>query len=137
SHEYCDLYLAGCHKWLQGFHAMGLGFYGRRQSKAVIETLLEHLLSSGELNDPLLRFTRQLETATLDGVSETVNLIPLFTCQGAAAEALESLSPLAALLAMRTTNVIQAAAVADECGWHSILPAQPFRTGILLLQAAR
>jgi selenocysteine lyase/cysteine desulfurase len=137
SNTYCDLYLAGCHKWLQGFHAMGLGFYGRPQSRVMIETLLEHLLSTGELDDPLLRFTSQLETATLDGELETVNLIPLFTCQGATADALERASSVPATLQVRTRNAFQAAALAESCGWHSILPAEPFRTGILLLQAER
>lgn len=74
SNEFCDLYLAGSHKWLQGFHPMGLGFYGRHRSRARIETLLKLLLASGEIEDPLLRFTRQLETATLDADTETVNL---------------------------------------------------------------
>jgi selenocysteine lyase/cysteine desulfurase len=136
SHEYCDLYLAGCHKWLQGFHAMGLGFYGRRRSKAVIETLLQHLLSIGSLSDPLLRFTTQLETAALDGVTETVNLIPLFTGQGAVVDALEESSRLPAPLETRMGNVLQAAEAAGACGWQPLMPAEPFRTGILLLQAA-
>ncbi|MGH7193204.1 MAG: aminotransferase class V-fold PLP-dependent enzyme, partial [Candidatus Saccharimonadales bacterium] len=62
NHEYCDLYLAGCHKWLGAFHPMGLGFYGRRRSVGMVETLLGKLLASGELDDPLLRFTTQIES---------------------------------------------------------------------------
>ena len=96
--EYCDLYLASCHKWLQGFHPMGLGFYGRR-SRSMIETALGQLLSSGDLDDPLLRLTVQMETATLDGETVAVNLIALFTSQGAAADALERSSPLPSLWA--------------------------------------
>lgn len=137
SNKYCDLYLAGCHKWLQGFHAMGLGFYGRPQSRAMIETLLDHVLSTGEIDDPLLRFTSQLETAALNGDLETVNLIPLFTCQGAAVDALERALSLPASLEIRTKNALQAASIAASCGWQSLLPAEPFRTGILLLQAER
>ncbi len=72
-HEYCDLYLAGCHKWLQAYHPMGLAFYGRRRSRFVIETVLDHLLRQGELDDPLLRFSTQLETDRLDGRTETVS----------------------------------------------------------------
>jgi selenocysteine lyase/cysteine desulfurase len=137
SHDYGDLYLAGCHKWLQGFHAMGLGFYGRRRSSGIIEMLLVHLLASGELSDPLLKFTTQLETLGLDGVTETVNLIPLFTCQGAAADALELTSSVESCLNGRRENAATAARLASESGWRPLLPAQPFRTGILLLQAAR
>ncbi len=88
--EYCDLYLASCHKWLQGFHPMGLGFYGRRRTRSLIETALCQLLSGGDLDDPLLRFTAQLERSALDGETETVNLIPLFTAQGAAADGLDA-----------------------------------------------
>jgi hypothetical protein len=33
--------------------------------------------------NPLLHFTPQHETNDLDGVSETVNIAPLFSCQGA------------------------------------------------------
>ena len=137
SHEYCDLYLAGCHKWLQGFHPMGLGFYGRRRSRDRVETLLHHLLSTGELDDPLLRFTTQLENTVLDGDTETVNLIPLFTCQGAAADALQAPSSLQVDLRWRQANLTQAASVAEACGWQPVLSAEPFRTGILLMQAER
>lgn len=137
SHEYCDLYLASCHKWLEGFHPMGLGFYGRRRSLARIETLLGHMLASGELDDPLLSFTSQLETGVLDGDTETVNLIPLFTCQGAATDAIERVDSLAAILQSRQDNLITAALLAESCGWQARLPTEPFRSGILLLQAER
>ena len=97
---------------------MGLGFYGRRRSRARIETLLKHLLASGEIEDPLLRFTRQLETATLDADTETVNLIPLFTCRGAAAEAVEQAPTLASCFAQRQRNLTLAALTAESCGWE-------------------
>jgi selenocysteine lyase/cysteine desulfurase len=61
--EYCDLYLAGSHKWLRAYHPMGLGFYGHRRSRSYIETVLAHLLGNGELDDPLLSFSGQLERA--------------------------------------------------------------------------
>ncbi|HUQ71444.1 MAG TPA: aminotransferase class V-fold PLP-dependent enzyme [Planctomycetaceae bacterium] len=137
SHEYCDLYLASCHKWLRGFHPLGLGFYGRNRSRGVIETLLTHALASGELDDPLLRFTTQLEAACLDGETETVNLMPLFTCQGAATDALEPAIPLLETLHLRQEQARQAAALAPAIGWDSLMPAEPFQTGILLLQADR
>jgi hypothetical protein len=103
----------------------------------MIEILLGDLLSSGEADDPLLRFATQLENATLDGQTETVNLMPLFTGQGAAADALERSSSLPKFLSLRQRNMAEATAVAESCGWRSLLPAEPFRTGILLLQAER
>jgi hypothetical protein len=134
--EYCDLYLAGCHKWLQGFHPMGLGFYGRNRSRGIIETLLNQMIEAGELDDPLLRFTNQLETKTLDGETETVNLIPLFTCQGAAADAIDRSLSLADSLDIRRANLDSVAETAFTRGWRPLIPAEPFRTGIMLLQAS-
>lgn len=136
-HEYCDLYLAGCHKWLGAFHPMGLGFYGRRSSVRMIETLVASLLAAHELDDPLLKFTTQIETAKADGETETVSLIPLFTCLGAAEDALENRSFLTGMLAQRQANVLKVASLARECGWQPLMPAGHFRTGILLLQAER
>ena len=57
--DFCDLYLAGCHKWLQAYHPMGLAFYGRRRSQFIIETALKDLVTAGQLDDPLLRFSKQ------------------------------------------------------------------------------
>ncbi len=135
--EYCDLYLAGCHKWLQGFHPMGLGYYGRGRSRGIVQSLLQQLLATGELDDPLLRFTTQLETGLLDDDTETVNLISLFTCQGAAVDALEQPTSLQTAFLARRHNLLQAADLGQACGWRSLLPADPFRTGILLLQPER
>src|SRR5579885_938746 len=33
----CDLYLAGCHKWLGACHPLGIAVLGRRESRAFIE----------------------------------------------------------------------------------------------------
>lgn len=137
SHEYCDLYLAGCHKWLGAFHPMGLGFYGRRSSARMIETLVNSLLASRELDDPLLKFTTQIETARLDGETETVGLIPLFTCLGATEDAIQHPCSLSDVLRQRQANVLEASLLAADCGWEPLVPAEHFRTGILLLQAER
>ena len=89
--EYCDFYLAGCHKWLRAYYLLGLGFYGRRRSQGFIETTLAQLTATGEIDDPLLRFVASLETGSSPGYSETVNLGPLFACLGAVAD--ESAAP--------------------------------------------
>jgi Aminotransferase class-V len=134
--EYCDLYLAGCHKWLGAYHPMGLGFYGRRRSRSVIETLLSQLLRAGELNDPLLQFSTRLEAGAQDDVGETVNLSSLFSCQGAVADA-PGMGRPTSLLTSRLENQDQAAGVAESTGWRPLLPCPALRTGILLLEAAR
>jgi hypothetical protein len=135
--DYCDIYLAGCHKWLQAYHPMGLAFYGRRRSRLVIETVLPRSVASGELDDPLLRFSEQLESGALDSRTETVSLACLFSCQGAVADALEGSSFPSQCLPRRLSGVATAANVAAASGWRPLLPPPAFRTGILLLQAER
>jgi selenocysteine lyase/cysteine desulfurase len=135
--EYCDLYLAGCHKWLGACHPMGLGFYGRRRSRGVIETTLEKLLSSGEIDDPLLCFSSQLEGEHLDGRTETVNLAPLFAGQGAVADALEAETTPAGRLPQRLANLAGVAGMSAAAGWQSRLVPRELQSGILLLQAER
>lgn len=80
--EHCDLYLAGCHTWLGGFHPMGLGFYGKRRSRNVIDTVLANMTAEGSIDDPLLGYSGQVETGTPARRSETVSLVPLFCCHG-------------------------------------------------------
>jgi len=135
--DYCDLYLAGCHKWLQAYHPMGLAFYGRRRSRFIIETALRDLVAGGELDDPLLRFSTQLESDALDDRTETVSLGCLFSCQGAVADALEAGGTPAQHLPRRLESLKAAAEVAAAAGWSPLLSPPAFRTGILLLQAER
>lgn len=135
--DYCDLYLAGCHKWLQAYHPMGLAFYGRRRSRLVIETVLSRLLANGALDDPLLRFSAQLESGCLDSRMETVSLACLFSCQGAVTDALEEEALPSQCLPQRLRGVETAAGMASSSGWRPLLPPPAFRTGILLLQAER
>jgi hypothetical protein len=131
--EFCDLYLAGSHKWLGAYHPMGLGFYGRRRSRSFIETLLAKCLRTGEIDDPLLRFSAQLEAGS-PGETETVSLASLFACQGAVADAV--VAP-ADGLPRRLANASALGAAAAEAGWRPLLPTSALRTGILLLQAER
>src|SRR5437588_9351742 len=72
SENFCDLYLTGSHKWLKGYHPMGIAFYGHRRSRSFVQTALDRLLDSGRLDDPLLRFIRKMRNHAPDGVSETV-----------------------------------------------------------------
>src|SRR5262249_43044772 len=48
----CDLSLAGAHKWLEAYQPLGLAFFGRARSAALVRTALEELLAVGELDDP-------------------------------------------------------------------------------------
>jgi hypothetical protein len=131
----CDLYLAGCHKWLGGYHPMGVAFYGRPRSASFVDTVVAHLDRTGELDDPLLRFTDGLERGRAAGVDETVNLAPLFTGHGAAGEAV--CSPPSDRFAARVANAERAGESARGAGWEPLRPDRRLRSGILLLRPLR
>jgi hypothetical protein len=128
---YCDLYLTGCHKWLGAHHPMGLGFYGRRRSRRAIDMIVTEMTETKDLDDPLLRFSALLETGT-HGVTETLNLIPLFTTRAAVEDAVANTTA-----SCRMENVLSVAAIAPAVGWRPLLPNEPLRSGILLLEAER
>ena len=70
--EWRDLYIAGCHKWLRAYQPLGVMFAGRRLSRESIESALAERMGRGEIDDPLLRFTQQIERHCPDGHTETV-----------------------------------------------------------------
>ena len=78
----CDVYLAGCHKWLGSGYPLGLAVLSRRRSRGLVRGLCEETPVAGQRDDPLLAFTRQLERDACESFGETVGLAGLF---GAAA----------------------------------------------------
>jgi hypothetical protein len=110
---------------------MGLGFYGRQRSRGMIDRLATRMAEAGDLDDPLLRFTTQLEAGTA-GPIETLNLTPLFTTRAAVADT----GPPGAITS-RLENAAAVASFASDAGWAPVQPATPLRSGILLLQAGR
>jgi selenocysteine lyase/cysteine desulfurase len=136
-HECCDLYLAGSHKWLGGYFPLGLGFYGRRGSRAVIERVLTCMTMDGDLDDPLLRFLEQFQQAEHDGYTETVNLAPLISCQGAVADIARPAAEEVLSFSHRLANASAVAELARGNSWRPLLPDAPFRSGILLLRCER
>jgi selenocysteine lyase/cysteine desulfurase len=130
----CDLYLAGAHKWLGAYHPLGIGFYGRRRTTGNIETTLATMTASGDLDDPLLRFSDRLEAGSLAGLAETVSVAPLFSCQGAVDDYLGSLDAAGSLFTERLRRLETTAELAHAEGWRPILPDPAFRSGILLLR---
>ncbi|MBX9578823.1 MAG: aminotransferase class V-fold PLP-dependent enzyme, partial [Gemmataceae bacterium] len=91
--EFCDLYLAGCHKWLRAHQPMGVGFYGRARSRGVVDGVLARALGAGELDDPLLGLSGRVEADAAGGGTETANLLPLFAARGAAGDAGPAVAP--------------------------------------------
>ena len=132
---YCDLYLAGCHKWLRAHLPMGIMFCGRKRSKPTIERAIRQWTRHTMWNDPLMRFSQQLEANRLDDFTETVNVAPLFSTFGALSDVPKAASRRQSDFMGRIANAVDVARVAIAAGWRSLLPKEPFRTGILLLQS--
>ncbi len=129
--SHCDLYLAGSHKWLGGYHPLGFAFYGRGRSRSRIDTILAEMVAASDLDDPLLQFASRLEAGMQRPLSETVNLASLFAAHGAAADAHRTRHALEA----RLGNSDAASAVASEAGWEPFRPSPELRSGILLIRA--
>ena len=134
--ESCDLLLTGCHKWLRAYHPLGLAFCCRARSERYIITMCRDMFLRGELDDPLLSFTTQLENEKLERFSETVNLAPMFTAAAAVRTMMRSDRTKCDELATQIDNVEQVAEHSNATGWRPIRPDNPMHTGILLLEAA-
>ena len=87
-----DFIVAGSHKWMGAYLPTGIGLFGQRRSREMIEHRVRPSRKDSLPDDPLLHFTEQLDAGQLDGHSETANLTSLFACAGAVAD---NLSPLA------------------------------------------
>ncbi len=126
---WCDLYLAGCHKWLGGYHPLGVGVCGRRPTAALVENILG-ACGPTEFDDPLLWFTTGLEGMRPSG--ETLGLMAMFTARAAAADVGPPGELLPQLFGVQLANVVRVAETAAGSGWHPLLTAPDLRSGILL-----
>jgi selenocysteine lyase/cysteine desulfurase len=131
----CDIYLAGCHKWLGAGHPMGLAYQPRRGSQSFIENLAVAMMVAGDLDDPLLTFTSHLERESRDPFNETVDLAGLFSCGAAVTAELAWPGRTAARLEARLVNAEELAEVIRLCGWQPLLADSSLRSGIVLVQA--
>lgn len=130
STDICDFYIAGCHKWLRAFHPMGLGFFGRSSTKRFIERRVSQLLATGGIDDPLLAFTRELEIRGSLPFGETVNVAPLFSCEGALHDRKQASA--SATFSVLRENAEAVAEIVRATGCSPLQPAPAFRSGILL-----
>ena len=135
--EYCDLLLAGCHKWLRAYQTLGLAFCCRRSAERLVVEACADMRSRGELDDPLLAFTNQLEGEATDSYSETVNLTPMFTAAAAARRMLGSPHAKRHELLAQVANADRLADAAPQAGWTAARPTLPMQSGILLLEPRR
>lgn len=131
--EHCDLFIAGCHKWLQGHVPMGIALLPSRSARAIVSAA-DRMLLCDELDDPLLAFSRQLETGSSEMFSETVNLSPLFSCRAAITGGRGKSAGLADRFRSQLRNATAIAAVVEGTGWQAITTHSDFQSGIVLLQ---
>jgi hypothetical protein len=132
--EYCDLLLAGCHKWLRAYQPLGLAFCCRRSSERLAADALSEMQARGEIDDPLLTFTTQLETQSTESYSETVNLVPMFTAAAAVRRMLQASRAKRETLAAQIANADRVADQTVNTNWRPLRPALPMQSGILLLE---
>jgi selenocysteine lyase/cysteine desulfurase len=124
--DYCDFLVAGSHKWLRAYHPMAFGFCCSRDSKDMIVRRCRQMFGKRELDDPLLAFTQQLETNTLEAFSETVNVAPMFTATAAAASVLHSNQCRVDGLAAQLENAERFAEGTTRTGWRLLRPQPEF-----------
>jgi hypothetical protein len=135
--EYCDLLLAGCHKWLRAYQTLGLTFCCRRSAERLVVEACADMQGRGELDDPLLAFANQLEDEAADSYSETVNLAPMFTAAASVRRMLGSPQAKRRELLGQMANADRLADAAPQAGWQPARPALPMQSGILLLDPRR
>jgi hypothetical protein len=130
----CDIFLAGCHKWLRSGHPLGLAVLPAGRSRAPIRGLCDELRRAGELDDPLLGFAGQLERDEWEAFGETVDLAGLFAAAAAVGDALADRDGPDRRFSARMASGRGLADAAAAVGWDPLEPAPPLRSGIRLLR---
>jgi len=132
----CDLYLAGCHKWLRAGQPLGLGFCPRASSRGFLRAALGEMIAAGAVDDPLLLLDREFEAGAGEAFGETADLTSLFSA-AAAVDVARSVLDQGDASNRRLANAEFAAAAALGTGWRALPVDPPLRTGIVLLEAER
>lgn len=134
SDDWCDFFLAGCHKWLRAYQPLGLGYFGSDQSRHYIQDRVNRLIATHAIDDPLLALTENMRNGRWDGYTETVNLVPLFSCHGALQDlCLDSLRPesLPAEDRHTLTGLLESE---SQSRWRLVRPHPSMESRILLIQ---
>jgi hypothetical protein len=85
SREWCDLFIAGTHKWLGGYHPLGIGI----STDPTIKHEIASHLSKRRLDDPLIRLCGEFDGTAGLRHGETTCMAPLLSAQGAITDALQ------------------------------------------------
>ena len=136
-HDTCDMLVAGCHKWLRAYLPMGMAFYGCRRSRYHIDQTLLGALRCRQIDDPLLRFIRQIETDDSNGYLETTNISPLFSCCGAITDLTQSPDRIHEASEVRSSNADRILNATSGTGWKWLCPDDGLRSSVVLLHSQR
>lgn len=116
----CDWLIGGAHKWIGGYHPLGIGIVSGT-------TRLKN--SSAAVSDPLLRLTQEAAGRKTTRHGETAAILPLLTAAGAIADlgghAVEE------RLNRRLANRTKLTSLLQQAGWQP-LRTRTERHGILL-----
>ena len=128
-----DFIVAGSHKWMGAYLPTGIGLFGQRQTREMVERRMKGLRRMEPGDDPLLHFTEQLVAAELDGHSETANLNSLFACAGAAFHQLATDSAAAALQSGQSLAMVPR----PSGDWIPRRPNASLRSQIVLFESQK
>lgn len=129
-----DFIVAGSHKWMGAYLPTGIGFFGKRESRGMIEHHLKNTVQMGQIEDPLLHFTEQLDSGNLDGHSETANLTSLFGCAGAVSDRLAE-RPFNLVNESQSIDQELATVPRPSAEWRTRRPSETFRSRIILFES--
>ncbi len=127
-----DFIVAGSHKWMGAYLPTGIGLFGQRRSRTMIEYRVRHPGQTGYSDDPLLHFTEQIDAGGLDGHSETANLTPMFACSAAASIRPKTLDNWIGSNLLVDESISRL--ICPKGQWKPLRPAAEFRSRIALLE---
>ena len=130
----CDIFLGGTHKWLGSGHPLGVAFATRESTQNFVLGVVEEMIASGDLDDPLLKYCQHLETGIPEHTAETVGLAPLFTSMASAGHRVDIGGSEREAFEGRISNGDELSAAAAEARWLPLRTDRDLRTGILLLE---
>lgn len=129
----CDFYLAGAHKWLRSYFPLGIALLSQSCLPAANATMNDEGRDGFLGDDPLLKFTSQLERGDVSGVAETVNLSPLLSAYGAVGDALRRM-PISKSFIRQLANGQALGRIASHAEWQAVALDPALRSGILMLK---
>lgn len=134
--QFADVTIAGCHKWLRGSLPLGIAACGRPLVAEQMQAILRASLAGPtDLNDPLLQFTQEIVSHSIDKYSETVNISPLFSANAALCTPRVSHATLRDQAIRQRTNVSWVEQAAMRTSWSMVKVAPSLRSGVVLMHS--